>query len=205
MEVLSEDGKTYEVLPFLLTPERVRFLYSVYQKYDILLSDPFKKDVDAFMDYIMSPGTVLFEIILDDVPVGITYADTIVPKHNANVHYIFWDLRTKGRQRLLLSILRNFMESLDLNRVTMAVPVFAFAALNRLKHMGAWLEGRRRAAVLRNGEWEDQLVFSILRSELTDEVIEDATIDPEKVRGRWAKVLDDEEKLATYFLRKEDK
>lgn len=205
MEVLSEDGKTYTVRPFRLSRESVHELWKTFQKHSTLLEDHYRGNLDIFLNYVMDPSVIILEVLEEgEEVVGVFYADEIKPKSDAKVHYVFFDKRTKGRQKLFLNVLKYFMVSFQLPRVSIEAPTFAYAALNRIRSLGFWLEGRKRKAALYDGKWCDKLQFSVLYEDLTEENLERATLDPERMRGRWKHVLADEEQLARYFLRKEE-
>lgn len=208
VEIVSEDGNTYLVKPFEATLERLEHLWSVVEEFAILRSDHTKGDFDGFMDYVMAPGTVILTVSQVDgediEEVGVLYADEIIPKHSARAHFIFWDLRMAGRQRLLLATLRDFMEDFELERAEIEVPVIGFAVLRRLYKMGIFLEGRLRNRLQQGGEWQDTYVFSILRDELTEGALDDAKIPRTPAEEGWFGLLEDEKTLRRYILRRRD-
>ena len=204
MKIRSEDENVYDIQPYLLTPENVQKLWRVFMKYDVILSDAQRGNEALFLEYLLSPSVVMQEVFLEGESVGVVFADTIIPMESASVHFLFTDLVMKGRQRLLLNMLYYFMETYELHRVNVKVPIYAFTVLNRIRKMNFWLEGRQRESIKWRGEWKDQLLFSVLFSELTEEALHRGVLDGDERRARWRHVLEDADVLASYFLRKEE-
>lgn len=202
--ITSEDGEEYALSPFEGSIENMERLWETTQKHEVLTSDQTRGDFQTFMAYVLSPGTI-FQMVthLGEEPedVGVFYADSISPKHSASAHFVFWDLKLAGRQRLILTAARSFMEDFELQRLDIEVPMHAYAALKRLKKMGIALEGRRRGAYLRDGVWTDTLLFGILKDELDDEAIKEGKIPRKGAEGEWFGLLEHDEHLARRFLK----
>lgn len=200
-EIESEDGKTYSVQPWQPDVQTVLDTWEKFSKYRIIFSDVQVDDPQKFLAMMMNPGSVVLEISCEGKEVGMYYLTGISPLTSAYVHYAFWDRKSSGRQRLVLTIARRVMDELDLHRVTISVPIYAYAALNRIQRMGLRIEGRRREAILHQGRWADKLEFGTLREELTDEALEAGRIPREEHEENWYGLLKDDEKLYEKVLR----
>jgi len=203
----SEDGETYFLQPFEATLNRVEKLWAVVQKHAPLTSDFTRGDFDFFLGYVLSPGTVfisVFQQVDEKVEeVGVLYADTIVPGLYAKVHFIFWDLIMRGRQKVLFTALRGFMDDFKLHKVEIEVPINAYAALRRLRRMGLLPEGRRREATKQKGEWLDTLVFGVLDDDVTEEVVDVGAIPIDPANEDWYGMIQSDTKLGRFLMREE--
>lgn len=195
LHIVSEDEHTYQVEAFQATPVNVNFLWEEAGKHDFLFSDATRGSPERFVRYLLSPGVFIFLVRdleledTDDNAVGILYADQLRPQVDARVHYLFWDKRHAGRQRLLLSMMNWFMRTFEVQRLNMEIPFFAFAALRRMHKMGIRVEGRRRDAIVNNGEPKDLLLFGITDKELNADVIEDAKLERTEQEADWFGLL----------------
>jgi len=195
--VKSEDGQAYVIDAFQATLESIEFLWSVVSKFDFIASR-LEGDRERFQRFLMRMDTFVFVVWPEDRAdarnigdaVGVLYAGGFVPKLELDVHFIFWDRQQKGRHRVLGVWLRWLMDSFDVHRVSIEVPVYAYAALRRLQNLGVRLEGRKREADQYRGEWRDTLIFSVLQHELTEEAIEAGKLRRSNLEDRWFGLLD---------------
>lgn len=185
LEITSEDGHDYTVEPFQATPQNVNFLWEQAGKHDFLFSDMTRGDPSRFVNYLLSPSVLIFLVRQEEEPIGLVYADLLRPYIDARAHYLFWDNKHAGRQRILLTVMRWFMEEFKIPRLNMEVPDYAFAALRRLRKMGVRIEGRRRAAISYHENPRDILLFGITIGEITDDVIENAKLDRTEQEADW--------------------
>jgi hypothetical protein len=199
--VLSEDEKLYKVDLWRPNVDDLRIVWDQYSRYKVLFSDVVLRDFNHFTAVVLSRSTVVLEVSCERKRIGLLYATDITMNGSALVHFIFWDRKTKGRQRLILAVLQWGMDELELHKVNMTVPVYAYAALHRIHKMGIRIEGRRLEAILFDGKWRDVLEFGILRSELTDEVITAATLPRLDHELRWHGLLNNDPLLMRKVLR----
>lgn len=203
MEIESEDGKLYTLSVYQPTVQSVDFLWREAAKYEFLFSDATLGDPERFVQYLLSPGVMIFLVSCEEEPVGILYADQVREGIDARVHYLFWDRHPKGRQRLLLTAMRWFLDTFELHRFNMEIPVYAFAALRRMKKMGIRIEGRRRQGIFFRGKWQDLLLFGVTRSELSDAALTSAKLARTAEEADWFGVYSSDS-IFSIALAKED-
>jgi hypothetical protein len=185
-DVTERDGNVYRVDLFQRTMRSVDELWEKFSRYKVLFVDETQGNKEAFFSsFFLSPNTILLAV--DDV--GVVYATHITPGYDASVHYLFWDRKTAGRERILLQSLKWLMEQFGLVRVNVEIPDYAYAALRRSYRMGFRLEGIKRHALRHGGKWRDQFFFGVLASEITDSVIEDGAIPRTREEKNWYGLL----------------
>lgn len=201
LSVVAEDGRAYILDVWAPSLAQLQETWDRYSKFRVLFSDVTVDDFRHFAAMTLSSGTVVLRVLHDDAEVGLIYFTEIRPLHSSIGHYVFWDRSSGGgRQRVLLTAQRHIMRELGLHRMTMSVPLYAFAALRRLHRMGYRIEGFRTEAILYKGKWGDMIDFGVLLSELTDDAIEQARIPTGDDDG-WNKILADRDKLRDKILR----
>lgn len=211
LEVVSEDEITYLVRPFRASRDALWRLWECVQRHEVLTSDFTRGNFDYFMEYVLDPETVLFEVLEQDEKeetldkVGVVYADHLIPGFRAEGHFIFWDYRLAGRQSLLLCVMAEFMDLFHLERLDVEVPINAYAALRRVQKMGFLIEGRRRKAVKVKGVWIDSLLFGVLREELTETAVEEGCIKRHPREESWFGLLGEGDNLAEYILKEDSR
>jgi len=198
--VLSEDNETYYLEPFQATKESLDYLWEKAGKYSFLFSDITREDRKRFDIAVLSPATIILTVYQKTDPgrraVGVVLADSIKPEWDAKIHYLFWDKRQKGRQRVLLVALKWLMKEFMLKRVTAEIMQYAYSALRRAKKIGFMLEGRKRAGTIWNGNYADVFLFGLLTDEITEESIKNAFIKRTPEEASWFGLLDDNYALA---------
>ena len=112
-------------------------------------------------------------IFVDDVFVGYAGICGISKSNNSGEYFIFigdkeyWG-KGVGTEVTKLIVKKAFKE-LGLNRIMLTVSVPNKAGVKAYERAGFILEGRLREAALRNGEYHDKLIMSILKSEYTSD------------------------------------
>jgi len=201
LEVESEDGKSYILTAFEATQEGLDFIWEKAGKFQFLSSDHTRDNKDQFVEYILSPGTIILLVLeananelkpQSPAAVGIIHFDNIRPELDAEVHYLFWDKIQRGRQRVLMSAANWAFEQLNFHRLRIEIPEYAYAALRRMYRMGARVEGRIRSCVLKDGKWHNAILFGVLKEELTSEAIEAAQLSRTDEEASWFGLLDDD-------------
>lgn len=199
MKVLSEDGETYEVDVWKPDVNDVKNLWDKYSNYKVLFDDFIADDPVAFATWVMAKSTVVCTVTAKE-PVGVLYVTNIRPHHSGLGHFFFWDRRTSGRHAVILSALRWGMDTFDLHRIDISVPIYAYAALHRIHKLGFKIEGRKRESILYEGKWADTLQFGILRKEITPESIKLGFLFRSEDEEDWHGLLDDDDELKRKIL-----
>ena len=114
------------------------------------------------------PTNFVFTIVLEerDEPIGVMGLHAVDwINRRGTTGSLLGEERHRGRgygleaKRLLL---RYAFETLGLNRVNSSAIAYNHRSRRHLEKVGYVLEGRRRKAWFRNGEWHDELIFGIL-------------------------------------------
>lgn len=200
-DVTSEDGHMYAVAPWQPDIQAITDTWEKYSKYRILFSDVSVNNAAMFTQMVMSPTSVVLTMSCDGKEVGLYYITELRTLTSAHAHYAFWDRRQNGRRKLILTTARRIMEQLELHRLNVSVPIYAFSALSHIHKMGLRIEGRRTEAILYQGRWADKLEFGVLRSELTDEALENGRLVRTQEEASWHGLLKDHTKLMRRVLR----
>lgn len=191
--VESEDGETYHLDLYRPRVDDVVNLWEHVKKFRVLFSDNVQYDLPQFTQFVMQATTVIMTV--DDV--GVVYLTDVNANGTAEAHFIFWDRRIAGRHKVILSAFQWMMDLLEIQRLNISIPVYAFSALKRAKKLGLRLEGVRRKARLFEGKWHDEFLFGVLREEGTPEALAVGKLERTKEEDSWYGVLDNDNALLT--------
>lgn len=158
------------VRPVALTRDKLVDYYERLKEFDIAFNDHVPNSPGGFAsiflsvneDMTVSANGLLFEV--DDV--GILYLTHITPGYCGTAHFAFWDRRLRGREELCLAMLRFGFETYGFQRIETRVAMYAVPMLGAVERIGFTKEGRAREAVLKDGDWYDVNLYSILRREV---------------------------------------
>lgn len=205
--VESNDGITYAIEPFAATRDNIDELWEKSNEFTFLFSDFLRDDKANFAKYFLSPGVLVLQVsqFIDAgyKPVGIAYFDQVIPRARARGHYLFWDRVQKGREILLLHIAKWFFDEFEVNRIGFEVPWYAYSVLRNAHRMRLTLEGLRYGSVLFNGVWRDELLFCILKKDITPEALKTGKLAGDTSTSEWFGLLDSHDALARNIFRKE--
>lgn len=175
MRVLCKEKKlevVREVRPAELTTERMRYYYEKMKPFKAIFNDHVNGSFERFANLFLSenvetgtlqPRGMIWEV--DDV--GILYL-TEVNQTQGTAHFTFWDRRLRGRENLILEMVRYCVEHYEIHRIEVRVALYATPIMLAVERMGFKHEGRLRDAVMYEGEWFDVNVYSILSHEVLD-------------------------------------
>ena len=205
LEVVSEDGNTYTMLPMEASPENIDFLWETAGQYKFLFSDDTFKDKDHFVRYILSPAVTILTLFVhgeeSNESIGVLYIDRVALGQSARMHYLFWDRIQKGRHRVLLTFIKWAFTEFELHRIHIEIPKHAYAALRRMHRMGVRLEGILREAFVYNSRWTDLYIFGVLESEITSYDTEKVKLHRTRTEDSWFGLLDNDTALAHAVLK----
>lgn len=156
--------------PVALSTERLRSYYDRLKEFDVVFNDHLPNTPEGFAsifltvndDFSVSANGLLYEV--DDV--GILYLTHIIPNYSALAHFAFWDRRLRGREELIQKMIRFAFEFFGFQRIETRVAMFAVPMMAAVERIGFKKEGRAREAILKDGEWFDANLYSILRKEV---------------------------------------
>lgn len=149
-----------------LSPEKIDALWGMLQKYRTLFSDLTIDDKANFIQAIIAPHTMWFEVVEHDVIVGIVWFSDMYQVTDCTGHMVFFDRLPAEKLRLCKGLVKWMFVQFPLQRMTVTPPEIYFATIRLLLKIGLKYEGRKRQAVLLGGKWNDQMIYGILRSEV---------------------------------------
>lgn len=164
---------THVVRKMLLTPENLRSFWEKSRQFKTLFNQEIRADFKKFLEVFLREGSNGVETnglfwVVDDF-LGVLYITDIVPACDALAEYTFFDRRTKGREPLVRAMLRYVFDRYKFNRITVEVGLYAHTAtIDFVEKVGFKREGRKRKAVLYDGQWFDTLIYGMLKGELND-------------------------------------
>lgn len=163
LNLLREGPANYSI-----TPEKIRDLWVEASKHDVLFSDYTEGKLEPFIDVLMDPRGVWFEIVEDGQILGAMYLSDVIPGFDAVGHFTFWDSIASGREPLALYAMEFVMDRYNLHRLTAKIPVYQKGTIRFTERLGFKREGKIREAVPHKGKWMPMYSFGILRSEVDD-------------------------------------
>jgi hypothetical protein len=175
LQIASEDGETYSVNLTKTDLDYVEQFYNNLTQVGESLSPVGKIESKGdFVGRFFHTNAVFLSVKSGEDEVGVAYVTNIIPSYSADFNFLFWDRRTKGRQKLVLSIMEWFAEEFMIRRFELRCHALAFYALHRIYKIGAFYEGTKRKA----WRYEDKIIDLHIFSILATEIDEDSTFIP---------------------------
>lgn len=152
-----------------LNVARIEFLWEKMKNFDILFNDFIGKDFESFLQHFIvqvegEPQSAGLIWDVDDV--GVFTLNNIVEGHSAQFHYVFWDMRFRGRENLCRSMLKYVMDKYQFHKLWTEIPVVATSSLQAADRVGLIREGRKRQEIPYKGVWADVNLYGVLRTDL---------------------------------------
>lgn len=148
-----------------LTPEKLATLWQMLQRYKTLFSDMTRDDPELFYHTVVAKDTMWFEVVEYDVIVGIIWFGEMWQVTDCTAHMVFFDRKPSEKVDVCREMIRWMFNSFPLQRITVEPPLIYHATIRLLERLGMTREGIKRQSVLLGGKWNDQVIYSILRSE----------------------------------------
>jgi hypothetical protein len=186
--VMSEDEASYDVEVWKPRHADLARVWEHHEKHhDFIIVDT----RDQFIALMMDHNTVILKVseMYSGTELGLFYFTDIRTGYAATLHYTFWDFKLNGRHRLVLYIMRFMMQYLMLHRLNMRIPKFSRKMLYNILRMGIPWEGCQHEAILHKNCWCDLMIFGVVITDLTAEVIERRSIL--KYKGRQFKLREE--------------
>lgn len=102
--------------------------------------------------------------VIDDF-IGIFYLTNIHAGIDAQMHFIFFDKRTRGRKNLCKSMIEYIFNEFEFHRLSVEVPLYASKhTFNFVESLGFANEGHKFSAIRFDGRWFDIKQYSRLRN-----------------------------------------
>jgi RimJ/RimL family protein N-acetyltransferase len=158
------------VYPLQLSVENLKIFWEKSRSFKYIFDEEVGGDFKKFCELFMYAGphglqsNGLFWIIDDWV--GMFYMTRIRPGIDAEVHYIFFDRRHRGRVDLAREMIKYAFRKYNFRRLSVEIPLYATKhAFEFITFIGFKKEGRRRKAIWHNDDWFDVAEFGILKEE----------------------------------------
>lgn len=166
------DGEVVRfVRPMLLDLDKLEFLWNTFKEYDVLFNDWVDGDFKAFINHFLRQenGELVAAGLMWEVDdVGMFYLNEIKPAVSATAHFVFWDLRFRGREDLCREMVKYVFEKYQFQRIEVRVPLYATKTLRAVSSLGFVQEGRIRGVAPYKGDMYDMMIFSTLPGEFDD-------------------------------------
>lgn len=161
------------IYPMDLSVDNLKKFWKLSSQFRYIFNEEVTKDFGKFCELIVAErdgqlaSRGLFWVVDDFV--GVFYMTQIQVGIDADVHYTFFDRRQKGRKELTRAMMQYVFERYKFQRITSEIPYYAsWATRTFAESIGFVKEGRKRKAVLFNGEWFDVAIYGILQDEVLD-------------------------------------
>jgi RimJ/RimL family protein N-acetyltransferase len=159
------------VYPMELSLENLKVFWEKAKKFKTIfgkdVGDNFDAFVKLFIDY--EDGKVTSDClmwVIDDF-VGVYYMSNIFPSDDALLHYTFFDRKHHGRYDITVKMLNYVFSRYRFRRLSVEIPMYATEhSFYFIESLGFRQEGRKRDAIIKDGEQFDVKLFGILPEEV---------------------------------------
>ena len=148
-----------------LTPQKVVQLYKKFDSIPGLFDDYSRGDFKLFESRLKAPDALWFETEDGN---GVLYATSIMVGLSGIGHFVFFDRRLKGREGLVMSVLRYVMAGADLKKMNVYLPAYAGSARHFLDRLGFKHEGCLRRWSYSKNRLYDMHLYGITFEEAFD-------------------------------------
>lgn len=169
----GDDFVDYVIRPYSWNLLRVEQHTPRFMKVGIF-SDDIPKDTFGFLRYVLSSGTLWFEIAKKESGehIGFIYLSDLLPSWtekryiSAYCHALVWNARVGALHSLGRDFIKMAFSWLRLHKLCMSIPAKFGGAIRHARQLGFVDEGRIRKARRYNGVWFDVIHLSILEDEV---------------------------------------
>lgn len=140
-------------------------------KFPFVFDDFTFQDYDVFVQTLTQEDNLIFEVWSEgdhslEHMAGLVNVSHTQPFVDGMLHFLFFDRKLRGKEDVLLSIIRQVFMLAKLRRMTCAIPSDRVTGMQMLGRLGFKKEGRIRKKFLRNEKYLDVFVYGILREEV---------------------------------------
>jgi RimJ/RimL family protein N-acetyltransferase len=165
-DVIVQSGK-WRAVPMILNMDKIEWLWAECNKFRTLFSDITRGNTANFMNFLLQPQSMWFEILdKDDVVVGIIWLSDMELVVEANVHMMFFDRKAEEKVDVCRELMKWAFRNLPLQRITAPIPSLYFGTHRLAELCGFRHEGTKRRALLMGGKWVDMRIYGITRPEV---------------------------------------
>jgi hypothetical protein len=154
-----------------LVPRKVADLWAEVSKHSVLFSDHTMGEVEPFLAVLFNSASVWMEVVreTDGQIVGVIYITHVIPRFDCKGHFIFFDGKARGRERIFHEVMQWIIDRYGLRRISCEAPPYEPGLLRFIeRRLKMKLEGTKREAVLYKNEWYPLKMFGITRDEVAD-------------------------------------
>lgn len=140
-------------------------------KFPFVFDDFTHENYEHFLQTLAQPNNLMFEIWPeepeDGEPMsGLVNVSNVQPYMDGLLHFLFFDRKLRGKEDVLMDVVREVMRTMELRRLTCAIPSDRATGLQMLQRLGFRREGKMRKKFLRKGKYLDVYIYSILEEEV---------------------------------------
>lgn len=158
------------VYPLQLDPETLKLFWEKSKNFKYVFDKDVNGNFESFCNLFLFAGpdglksNGLFWLVDDWT--GLFYMTRIVPGVDAEIHYIFFDRRHRGRVELAREMLKYVFRKYNFRRLTVEIPLYSSKhTFEFISELGFTKEGRKRKAIWHNDDWFDVAILGILKEE----------------------------------------
>lgn len=163
-DVVVDTGR-FQVREMRLTWEKVATFWAILSKFRTLFSDLTRGDVNNFLRFVIDQNSVWLEVLDGGNLVGIICFENMHKVVDMDAHLIFFDRELSDKVPVCKRVVQWAFEKFPLQRITVHVPHFYYAAKRLVEGIGFTKEGTKRDAALIGGRWASVHMYGITRKE----------------------------------------
>lgn len=141
-------------------------LWEQVQQHRSLFWEPQHSELENFVDILLRPGWLFFEVYKFGHLVGFFYFTNVDMLTDIQIHGVSFDRKLQDKVHVVRRMLWWLFENYHIQRVEAAIPRAFRGTVRFLDAVGFRLEGVRRLALIYNGRWKDQAIYSVTREEV---------------------------------------
>ncbi len=149
----------------VLNPQKVIDLYKRFDAIPGLFDDFSRGDFQLFESRLNARDSLWFETEDEQ---GVLYATNLMPGVSAQGHFVFFDRRLRGRESLVMDLLRYIMAGADLKKMNVYLPSYAGSARHFVERLGFRHEGCLRRWSYSKSRLYDMHLYGITFEEAFD-------------------------------------
>lgn len=148
--------------PLVLSQKNIEVMWKQNMELPHVFDDLTHDTQEEFMGWLASPKNVFYEI--GDM-LGVVSITNVRPRLDGLLRFVMYDRKLRGKENVMVEILRDVFRSFALRRLTSIVPRSRETEFNLLMRIGFRKEGRMREASMRDGGYEDLAIMGLLAEE----------------------------------------
>lgn len=148
--------------PMALAEENINHFWLGLYSLPVVLDDVFKGSRDGFMESLLSPDNLFFEIGMGE---GVVCCLAVKPGLSCDVYPIMFDKKLRGKEAVVVDILKYLFRVLKLERVGAKVAEDSETTAKFLSRVGFRREGFMKSSIKRRNGLVGTLLLRMLRED----------------------------------------